>query len=109
MVRRVGGVNKASRQKKPAQGFRCAGQSQGKSPVGRRAWRWCAGQVGVNKAGAAKQKAASGGNARIPALEHAELLTVGVLDSESIRQFDDPPRRRETGDHGLAFFPGRRG
>jgi len=44
-----------------------------------------------------------------PAVEHADLLPVGVLDGESVRELDDPPRHWEAADHVLSFFAGRRG
>jgi len=28
-------------------------------------------------------------------MEHGELLSVGILDGEAIRELDDPPRHRE--------------
>jgi hypothetical protein len=34
------------------------------------------------------------------AVEHAELLPGRVIDGESVRDLDDPPRRGEAGGHG---------
>jgi hypothetical protein len=44
---------------------------------------------------------------RSPAIEHTDLPPGGVLDGKSVRQLDDPPRRRKAGDHVLSA--GRRG
>jgi hypothetical protein len=45
----------------------------------------------------------------VPAVENADLLPRGVLDGESVRQLDNPPRCRKATGHVLSFFAGRRG
>src|SRR5712671_6737862 len=42
-----------------------------------------------------------------PAVEHAELLPSGVLDGESVGEFDDPPRHWEAAGHGRQCLAAR--
>jgi hypothetical protein len=43
-----------------------------------------------------------------PAVEHTKLQASGILDGESRWQFNNPPRRWETADHGFFCFAGLR-